>query len=815
MNPRGSRRFHYMGDCKIEDRNRETDRAVSRAYRYLCGIGGIVLVAGAVHFLGMFLLIPLPTRLTRPAYATVIRYRDGTWMRVYLSNDEKWRIATRLSDLDPLLIRTTICYEDRWFTWHPGVNPLAIARAALQNIRARRVVSGGSTLAMQLARLLEPRPRTLTAKVVESWRALQYTMRLGRRGVLRAYLQYAPYGGNIDGVMAAAWAYFGHPPRRLSPAEVAFLVSLPQAPRTRFLLHADPARVRRARDHVLERMAACRLIDARTLHRARSMNIPRRLHPMPLEAPHAADELYLRYRGRPWIRSSIDRRVQRIAERVVQAHRMAVLQAGATQVSVVVVDNATRKVRALVGAMDYWDREHHGQVRGFRALRSPGSALKPFLYALALERGVITPASLLEDFPIRIGDYRPANFKGAYYGLIPAEDALALSLNIPFVLLLRRTGFRTFMHHLASAGIHIQPHVTYGLSVIAGALEVRLLDLTNLYVTLARHGWHGPLRFREDASPIHEFRWLHPGAVALTVRALQRRHRPDAAFLSDVVWPRATVAWKTGTSWGRRDAWSVGFHRAYTVGVWVGNFTGEGRSGIVGAAVAAPIMFDILWALDPGQDTPPHALPGVISVEVCAFSGYRATPACPRRKTVQAVRGTGILRSCPYHQRWRVYRTTGRRLCPWRGYRSETVELRTFTIIPPLARPYLTIPVDAPPLPPADCGIVTASAERLRILQPQAGGIYDLTRAIIPQGGVPLMAETPASDDRIAWFVNGRFMGTTRSGEVQMVDPPEGPVTVVAVDRLGHTARVRIRVIRPDSGSQVQLQHRLPSGGLP
>ncbi|MCS7311990.1 MAG: penicillin-binding protein 1C [Acidobacteria bacterium] len=742
-------------------------------------------------------LIPLPPRIEVPS-SQVVFDRHGRVLRIFLTSDEKWRVETRLDEIDPLLVQATICFEDRAFWFHPGVNPLAVVRAAWQNLRAGRIVSGGSTLPMQLARIVEPRPRTWRSKLIEVLRAFQYELRLGKRRILELYLNRAPYGGNLEGVTAASLAYFGRLPRQLTPAQVAFLVSLPQAPVSRFLLRAAPSEVIKAHHRVLARMRACGLLSEGAYRSALGEDIPTGLRPMPAQALHATDYLRALFPDVPHIRSTLDADVQRTVESLVQAYRPVVYRSGATQVSVVVIENSTRKVRALVGSVDYWDEAHDGQVPGFLALRSPGSALKPFLYALALQEGVITTETLLEDYPTPIRGYRPINFSGTFRGLVRAEEALAHSLNVPFVHLLRRTGFRDFMRLLERGGIHVRSGRDYGLSVITGALEVRLLDLTNLYVTLARDGWHGPPVLVEDTPSFEtQRRLLHPGAVVLTRRALALRDRPDAPHLRSVTPPRATVYWKTGTSWGRRDAWSVGFHAGYTVGVWVGNFSGEGAEGIVGGELAAPLMFDILNALPaPSQELRPPPDADLTRVPVCPFSGERPKEACPGVRWVLAVRDAAPLRACPYHRRLLVERDSGRRMCPWKSYASGELTAQVFTLLPPLAAAFLGTPTSTEPLPSEQCATPEVLSE-MRILSPLEGATYLPSADVRGSGGIPLRAVTPAPDRRIFWFVNDQFVGSTVSGEVWLVHLSPGPVTVVAVDSTGRSDRVHLQVLSP------------------
>lgn len=762
------------------------------------GKGLIAVAVSMVCLLLSLWLIPLPRGLI-PPLSRVIRFRDGSIMRVYLSSDEKWRIWTPLEEIDPLLIQATLCYEDRYFRYHPGINPFALMRALMQNLHARRIVSGGSTLTMQLARLVEPKPRTIYAKLHEMARALQFEMRLGKRRILELYLNRAPYGGNYEGVGAASLAYFGKSPKKLSPAEIAYLVSLPQSPTSR-RPHIETARnAMVARDRVLARMRAYGLIDDAQYAAALKTPIPTQVRRFPIHAPHAADYIRLRHPDENDVLTTLDPHIQHIAEEFAKSHAVRLRDLGAYNASIVVIDNATREVRALVGSLDYWDETNGGQIIGFSVARSPGSALKPFLYALALQEGVITPATLLEDVPAGFSGFRPANFSGTYRGLVTAEFALMHSLNYPFVKLLRGTGYRRFLSLLNAAGLCAHGNREYGLTLITGGMEVRLLDLTNFYATLARGGRHGlPRLVRGDE--LRERPLLNPGAVSLTLRALSLRNRPDAPQGHNLVLPKATIYWKTGTSWGRRDAWCIGFTPDFTVGVWVGNFSGRGSDGIVGAKAAAPLMFDLLTALGSKAEKIPMATDHLMRISVCALSGLPASEHCPEVKKVWAVRDRVPARRCPFHRAFLVEVKTGYRACPWKRYRPGEVVRRVFTLYPPLAAAVMGIKAASPPPLPPDCGGDAENA-KLRLIHPTDGASYLLTAGIRNTGRIPLQAWTDTADGDIFWFVNDRFLTRTRSGETYFLKPHPGDLRIVAVDSAGNTARAHVAVHALDSPS--------------
>ena len=712
-------------------------------------------------------------------------------MRVTLSKDDKWRIFIPLKDIDPLLLNTTIEFEDRLFLYHPGVNIFSVFRAIVQNLKSRKIVSGASTLTMQLARISERKPRTIWAKICEILRALQFELKLGKKKILELYLNLAPYGGNIEGVGAASLFYFGKLPEKLTPEQVAFLVALPKNPS----ILSDRENLLKRRNNILKRMLDADIIKSEAFKRALKTPLPLEYKQFPFEAPHASDFLLEKYSDTK-IRSTINRSIQKKAENILYSYRGKIFSSGASNGAIVIIENETHRVRALVGSLDYWDRTINGQIKGFYAYRSPGSALKPFLYALALERGVINPEMLIEDAPYRFKDYSPVNFSGKWNGLVKAEDALAYSLNIPFLLILRRTGYKVFLERLRMGGIEeAHPGTYYGLPLITGGMEVRLLDLTNLYAAFADGGKYKKYILREDETTDEERSIFRPGAVWLTLKALSRRARPDAPSLAGFTFPNSVVFWKTGTSWGRRDAWSIGFGRKYTVGVWIGNFSGEGSKGIVGASIAAPIMFDIIRSLEvdgwDGRFNWEKEARGEIDyARVCAFSGYRAEENCRETKYVPVLKNAHPYKKCPFHRKFILEKKTGYRACPWKKYGTGELVEKTLLVFPP---PVQKITGEGrPPSYAPDCKISEESYS-LVVVSPVNGGTYMLVEGMENARYVPLMAFS--SYGKIHWFLNGKFIGTTVSGETLKIAPPEGENTIVVQDAAGVMKTIKFRVI--------------------
>lgn len=762
--------------------------------RFLLGrrVGMVAVVVALAAHLALW-LVPLPHGLF-PETSFVVRYESGEMMRVYLTADEKWRLWVPLDEIDPRLISATLCYEDRYFWWHPGVNPGALVRALVQNARAGRILSGGSTITMQVARLAERRPRTLLAKVIEMLRAVQYEVRLGKRRILENYLNRAPYGGNYEGVASASLAYFGKMPSRLTVGEIAYLVSLPQSPTRRRPGPDIERRAKSARNRVLARLEECGVISEAEYREALTADLPDRARGMPFRAPLTADYFRRRFPGAREVRTTLSPRVQTLAESFLAAHRPRLRALGAYNAAVVVMENETRKVRALVGTLDYRDDDHAGKMTTFDRFRSPGSALKPFLYALALQEGVITTQTLLEDIPEPISGFLPANFSRTYRGMVPAEFALSHSLNYPFVRLLKAVSPEKFLRLTTRLGLQPDPNLEYGLTAVTGGLEVRLLDLTNAYVTFARSGRIGLARLRPEER-LTESAVLNPGAVSLTLEALSLRERPDApADLSLAEGHRRTVIyWKTGTSWGRRDAWSIGLTADYTVGVWVGNLSGRGADGITGSGAAAPLMFDLLEALGSRSPKIPEATAELETVKVCALSGLPPNPRCPEVKSVRVVRDHLPAQQCPLHRAFIVERTSGYLACPTVDYPPGSLEVRVVAVVPALARPLMSLPQSGVPAPSPECA-GSSPESTLRLIRPTSGATYLMTSGVRRATRIVLEAYTTDPYGEIFWFLDGRFIARTRNGEIHELAPGPGVKTIVAVDRSGSTARATISV---------------------
>ncbi|TMJ57149.1 MAG: penicillin-binding protein 1C [Alphaproteobacteria bacterium] len=563
---------------------------------WLCAAIASCIAAAVV----IYLLLP-PPALDRSSSASVlVLAADGSILRGFLTTDGKWRLPVEPDNVDPLYRRMLIAAEDRRFAWHLGVDPLAASRALIQCAISGRVVSGASTLTMQAARLLEPHPRSLLGKLGEMAKALALERLMAKDQVLGLYLTLAPFGGNLEGVRAASLAYFGKEPARLSAAEAALLVAIPRSPE-RLRPDRHPEAARAARDRVLLRMAEQKVISHGALAEARAEEVPRARLAMPFRAPHLARELRDEQPAAPSHRTTIDSLLQQRIEALLG--REVVSLDPEASLAAVVVDNRDRRVLAYVGSADFDSVARRGTIDMARAVRSPGSALKPFIYAMGFDRLIIHPETVLEDRARSFGDYAPSDFDGRFQGEVTAREALQYSLNLPAVAVLDRLGAGRFIAALATAGIRLrlpEPAVEPGLAVALGGAGITLADLVRLYAALANGGDVAPLRYRagDPASPGAA---IFGPLAAWYVTDILAEAPPPPGVLPVEVRRGRRLSFKTGTSYGYRDFWAIGYDPEVTIGVWAGRPDGTPMPGRSGRLTAAPVLFKIADLMGPSQ----------------------------------------------------------------------------------------------------------------------------------------------------------------------------------------------------------------------
>lgn len=746
-----------------------------------------------------------PRPLFHDPLSPVLLAADGRLLGARLAADEQWRFPPGAA-LPDRFVQALVQYEDRRFFRHRGVDLRAVVRALRTNLRRRGVVSGGSTLTMQLVRISRKNPpRTVGEKLREMALALRLELSRSKREILALHAANAPFGGNVVGLDAASWLYFGRPPRDLSWAEAAFLAVLPNDPK--LVAGAANRRLLLAkRDRLLRLLSRRGRLSRLELSLALAEPLPERLRPPPRLAPHLLDTLAARSgSGRPF-RSLLDAGLQATLSRIVQAGGERLLAVNVRNLAALVVDNRRGAVAAYVGNVARGGPPQGQDIDLIRRPRSSGSILKPFLYAAMLQEGGLAPATLVADTPSHFAGYVPENFDRRFRGAVPARDALAWSLNIPAILMLRQYGIPRFYNLLSKWGITTlsRPPGGYGLTLILGGAETTLWEVTGLYAGLAQlalgdAGRRSEMRLLQD-EPQRRLRMndLGPGAAYLTLQALTQVNRPDDwgnwREFSSSRW----VAWKTGTSFGLRDAWAVGVTPAYTVGVWAGNADGEGNPELTGLSAAAPILFEVLNALDTGGAVPPPRL-WLKEIQVCRDSGYLAGEFCPA-VAVAVPRESHFQQPCPHHQLVHLDAAGRFRVDSGCEPPSRMVH-RPWFVLPPVQEYYFrrshpeyrTLPPFRP-----DCRGFEAEAGRqvISLVYPEAG-----TAVFIPieldgsPGQVVLEAVHRRPETAIFWHLDGEFLAATRRFHQVPARPAAGAHALVLMDEDGNRVERRFRVI--------------------
>jgi penicillin-binding protein 1C len=749
---------------------------------------------------------PLPGS-SNPAHlaphAQVILARDGTPLRAFPDRAHIWRHPVRVAEVSPRYVEVVLAYEDRFFYWHTGVNPFALLRAAGQWLWHGRIVSGGSTLTMQVARMLEPEAyaaRTVAGKLRQMARAVQLELRLSKAEILELYLTYAPMGGVLEGVESASRAYLGKPSLSLSHADAALLAVLPQSP-SRLRPDRFPKRAREARDKVLDRLVPA--WGEATVKEAKQEPVIAQTLREPLLAPLFAERVRKLYPKAQRVDTTLDAGTQASVEQLVAA-RLAVLPPRVSMAALV-VDNATLEVRAYAGSADFSDAERFSHVDMVQGRRSPGSALKPFLYGLALDEGLIHSESLLSDVPQSFAGYQPGNFQASFSGPVGVTEALQKSLNVPAVEVLDRLGPQRFVSLLRRGGLKLDlPRgAEPNLSVILGGVAVNLEGMVGAYTAFARGGIAGKPRYVADA-PVEEARLMSEGA-AFIIRDVLESGGPVARQVEGGVGARRGIMWKTGTSFGFRDAWAVGVSDRYTVGVWVGRPDGTPNPGFFGANVAAPMLVDVFSAIDesrPAKRTPP---PSVTQAKVCWPLGLRvdAVPAalCHLERTAwllnDAAPPTFPDRLREGAARYTDYRdaATGQRVrAACAPGEMKSVDMARW---PAALEPWLDGATRERALPPPwapACAKAQAPEAGLKIVSITNG--ETIRRAGNTSGAAPsLRLEARGGQQELIWLVDGRQVGRAPAGKaLHHAFPEAGRHTVTVMDDSGRYDRVEISV---------------------
>jgi penicillin-binding protein 1C len=799
---------------------------MKRRYRYW-------LLAAAVAAAATWLAVP-PRNVIPDHYSTLVLDTQGKLLRATLAKDGQYRFPIESQGLPDKYVTALVASEDKRFFSHPGVDLLALAGAALTNIKKGERIRGGSTITMQVARLAEPKKRTYFAKLAESATALKLSLHYSKKEILGLYAAHVPMGGNIVGVETASRVYYGKPAEELTWAEAALFAVLPNAPSMVNVERRRPALIER-RNALLSKLFEKGVIDDVTYEASREEPLPVPTRDLPFEAPHFAQYAANAFPHERVCRTTLDEDVQRRAEEAARVHHDILARDGIQNLAVLVVETRTGKVRAWVGSHDFYDSRHGGQVDGVRAERSTGSLLKPFLAAKALDRGPYTMQSKIQDVPTFFGTFTPQNASKEFSGLVSLEDVLVQSLNVPSVRLLNAYGVRDFYDFLQDAGLHglFRSPDGYGLALILGGAEANLHELVQLYAALGNGGRSTPLvvlepSARQDAPQAlvngkrpheiskiggvggasetpavpaaHRPELFSKGAAWLVLNTLTRLSRPGSEYYWEYFDNRVPVAWKTGTSYGQKDAWAIGVNRQWTIGVWAGNFTGEGNAMLTGHASAAPLLFSLFNQLTrPGEsawfDDP---LFDLAQVECCAESGFPAGSDCPHKIMLKRPKTSRSSGTCPYHKKFLVDEATGREVCSlcWSGLETEWI---TRYVVPPAVKEIFTATgrrADDVPIHTASCPEYR-DTDRIELVYPVDG-----VKIFVPRDfdGVHEKIVFTAKHQRPAthlfWYLNGDLVGETAGTHECPVDLAPGDYTLTVQDENGLSRSARFSAFR-------------------
>lgn len=787
----------------------------------------------------------LPRQLFSVPYSTVVADRNGELLGARIASDGQWRFPPR-GTVPEKMKHCLTTFEDRYFYRHWGVNPLATARAAWQNLRQRRVVSGGSTLTMQTIRLARKKPRTLGEKIIEMILATRLEFRASKEEILAMYVSHAPFGGNVVGLDAAAWRYFGHSAEELSWAEAATLAVLPNAPS---VMHLSKARERlqKKRDRLLKQLHEAEVIDSSAYELALSEPLPEAPHALPQIAPHLVGRFYQWRNGKRSV-STVDKGLQTRVEALAARWNREFARSDIRDLAILVVDIRSNQVVAYCGNARYEEAQAGSQVDIIRSPRSTGSILKPLLYYAMLHEGSLLPDMLLPDIPVNINGFTPQNFNRQFEGAVPASEALARSLNIPAVTMLQRYGVPKFHHFLRQAGFKTlnRPASHYGLSLILGGAEATLWDVTCAYANMGRSllrlpqgecgllmpagkgggenplpdagaaaGRTGDVPLRETASSDDAFSrktdssddalsretdssdaplqlpadLFEPGGVWQTFSALTEVNRPE-----EIDWRAIPsmhpVAWKTGTSYGFRDAWAVGVTPRYAVGVWVGNATGEGKPGLVGAQTAGPVLFDVFGLL-PASRWFPRPEGVFVEAEICRRSGHLKGRFCEESDTLLILPAGLRTEACPYHRPVTLSADGTERI--YEGCAaSEPVVRRSWFSLPPVWEWYYRQHhPEYRPLPPFRPGCGEDALTPMQFIYPTSGARLVLPRQMDGSWGVvtvELAHSHPAAT--VYWHLDNSYLTQTQDFHKLPLRPAPGRHVLTAVDDAGNTVSI-------------------------
>ncbi|MGQ1911483.1 penicillin-binding protein 1C [Marinifilum sp. RC60d5] len=762
----------------------------------------------------------MPAELFKDPTSTILYSNDGYLMGARIADDGQWRFP-ELNSTPKKFEKALLTFEDQYFYSHPGINPIAVGRAMIQNFKAGKIVSGGSTISMQLIRISRKgKARTVYQKLIEMFLALRLELRYSKKEILALYASHAPFGGNVVGVDAAAWRFFGRTAEELSWAEAATLAVLPNAP-SLIYPGKNSEKLRIKRNRLLNKLRSLAIIDSTSCELAKLEEIPREIHHLPRVAPHLLDRVHADYKGEK-VTSSIQYNLQQRVNRIVKKHQINLEGNQIHNLAVLVLEVESGEAIAYLGNTEKLGKENHGnQVDIIRAPRSTGSVLKPFLFANMLSQGEILPNTLVPDIPTQIAGYSPKNFNLRYDGAVPAQRALARSLNVPSVRMLRDYGVERFHFFLKKFGMNTlnRPANHYGLSLILGGAEGNLWNLCGMYASMTRilnhyNHFNSSYFLNDIANPVYIDSKFDRGktvsqsivkasAIYQTYEALLEVNRPDAENGWKSFSSSKKIAWKTGTSFGFRDAWAIGTSSKYVVGVWVGNADGEGRPGLTGVSVAAPVMFDVFGML-PDSEWFEQPFDEMELVPICRKSGYRAGRWCEETDSLWICKQGLKTEVCPYHRLVHLDQSKSFRVNSNCEKVSNMIHQSWFVLPPAMEWYYKKRNPLYRPLPPFRDDCLTIEAQAMELVYPKGND-----RIFVPvnldgsRGKIVFEMAHHDSDMEVYWHLDGKFIGTTCGIHQMELSPAEGEHLLTFVDEQGSTLYKKFTIVGKNARSVV------------
>ncbi len=759
-------------------------------YAYSFGKGILFFI---LLFFILNILFPLPPL---KKYSVQILDNKKNTIHAFLTPDDKWRLAADPEEIPQHLVDAFLYKEDQYFYYHPGFNPLAIGRALSNNLIKHKKTSGASTITMQVARLMEPKKRSYSNKLVELFRALQLELTYSKKEILHLYLNYIPYGSNVEGVSSAAMIYFKKNLRQVSPAEIAVLTIVPNRPSSLRPGRAN-LNIITERNKWLHRYVEGEIFTPEELEDANKEPLLVHRHPMPQEITQLALRLKKNYPGEHHIFSCIEPKTQKTCEALSSQYLLRQHSKGIFNASIIVMNNNTKEIIGYIASTDFKDSEHDGQIDGTQAIRSPGSTLKPFVYAQAFDKGLLTPKSIIADVPTDFNGYAPANFDQKFYGKVSVEKALSYSLNIPAVKTLELVGQKEFIEVLKKGGfqtIHKKAN-QLGPSLILGGCGVTLEEITHAFTAFTNKGKLVPYHLTKNNKDKHSVELFSPASAYMIHEILSTISRPDLPNHFQNTYRVPRIAWKTGTSYGRRDAWSIGYSKNYTIGVWIGNFDGEGVPELTGADIATPLLFQLFNALDYNASGDWFEKPEQLSFRyVCPESGSTPGELCQHTVMDYFIPNISSGKKCTHLQSVFVSPDGKFRYCgncmPELGYIKKTFLNLSPEMVSFYQREQLPFDAVPPHNPYCDYSVTGKPPEIISPIHRKEYLIEKLSPSEI------LLKSRCASDvKKVFWYINDVFYKEAKIGEPVFFTPEEGRLKISCSDDKGNNSNIEIEVV--------------------